>query len=268
MKCTWETSHRLVRRPAGWRATRVLRWRIFGPLEKQVRPNFSTTLLRIRTCYPRRNDFRYPNIFFRRGGDHRPFSQVSCPSLSICETRTMAANLALKKMADHVSLGMAGILRRWKSFARVNARGYKRERSLVSKWLVFISSVFFSSNVGWKVLRLREKFSCDWIGSKDNEREITLSFVVNLNDFLKIILHFEKIFQKIFDLQTLIYTYICAFSRMYEFNFKNFRTFKEKLMIRAYLFPLQNRVLRENFVAIPRICTILYGLLCSCILGR
>lgn len=47
------------------------------------------------------------------GGDHRPFSQVvSCPSLSICETRTMAANLALKKMADHVSLGMAGILRR------------------------------------------------------------------------------------------------------------------------------------------------------------
>lgn len=95
-----------------------------------------------------------------------------------------------------------------------------------------------------------------------------LSFVVNLNDFLKIILHFEKIFQKIFDLQTLIYTYICAFSRMYEFNFKNFRTFKEKLMIRAYLFPLQNRVLRENFVAIPRICTILYGLPCSCILGR
>lgn len=79
--------------------------RILGPLEKEVRPNFSTTLGSARVT--RRNDFRYPNIFFR--GNRRPFSQVSCPSLSICETRTMEANLAPKKMADHVSLGMAGI---------------------------------------------------------------------------------------------------------------------------------------------------------------
>ena len=87
------------------------------------------------------------------GGDHRPFSQVvSCPSLSICETRTMAANLALKKMADHVSLGMVGILRRWKSFARVNVRGYKRERSLVfvfrSGWSLFLLSFFLPMLVG------------------------------------------------------------------------------------------------------------------------
>lgn len=122
--------------------------RILGPLEKEVRPNFSTTLGSARVT--RRNDFRYPNIFFR--GNRRPFSQVSCPSLSICETRTMEANLAPKKMADHVSLGMAGISCTLKIVCQGLMSGI-RERSLVfvfrSGWPLFL--LFFYTLEGFKI---------------------------------------------------------------------------------------------------------------------
>lgn len=96
-----------------------------------------------------------------------------------------------------------------------------------------------------------------------------LSFVGNLlNYLLAIVFHFglEEIFEKIFNLWILI---LYGNIYIYEFNFKNFRMFK--FMIRAYLFHCRIGELRENFVAIPRICTVYfapYYMACSCILRR
>lgn len=112
MKCTWETSHRLVRRPAGWQTTRLRRGcgenlsfvKPCEPVGKRTSPKFSTlqsvALLLARATTKR---LSHPSIFFRRIIGH--FRPKLSSKFTYLFNATTGGQDTLNKLVDRVSSG-------------------------------------------------------------------------------------------------------------------------------------------------------------------